>query len=146
MWLVGWGLGIFDVRVTGQQARFGYPTRVVRSLAERASASRTAEERSRRIFAGGKEIVSKSSTALALWTCAVSAFAQTTAKMNWFRDAKFGEAIYGAGPTAFGGELILPSGGAPPSREGCLSGQSSCPRSVNLIGMWRVQRLDQITL
>jgi hypothetical protein len=25
-----------------------------------------------------------------------------------------------------------------------LSGQSSCPRGVNLFGMWRVQRLDQI--
>jgi len=25
-----------------------------------------------------------------------------------------------------------------------LSGQSSCPRCVNLFGMWRVQRLDQI--
>src|SRR5450759_1602940 len=25
-----------------------------------------------------------------------------------------------------------------------LSGQSSCPRGVNLSGMWRVQRLDQI--
>jgi len=25
-----------------------------------------------------------------------------------------------------------------------LSGQSSCPHGVNLFGMWRVQRLDQI--
>ncbi len=25
-----------------------------------------------------------------------------------------------------------------------LSGHSSCPRGVNLFGMWRVQRLDQI--
>jgi hypothetical protein len=30
------------------------------------------------------------------------------------------------------------------SRFAHLSGQSSCPRGVNLFGMWRVQRLDQI--
>ena len=29
-------------------------------------------------------------------------------------------------------------------RDADLSGQSSCPRCVNLFGMWRVQRLDQI--
>jgi hypothetical protein len=29
-------------------------------------------------------------------------------------------------------------------RNARLSGQSSCPRGVNLFGMWRVQRLDQI--
>src|SRR5262245_10106365 len=27
-----------------------------------------------------------------------------------------------------------------------LSGQSSCPRGVNLLKVWRVQRLDQITI
>ena len=35
-------------------------------------------------------------------------------------------------------------GAASSLRVARLSGQSSCPRGVNLFGMWRVQRLDQI--